>query len=84
MQLARDVVAMQFAGGRSIAQLVMEWESTEAWVEDAIRQALLREIPQKDGGLKPPRRQSQAERALAREGELEEIRSAQGVLNYER
>lgn len=75
-QAAKEVVAMQFAGGLSIARLAEDWERDQAWVEDAIRQALLREIPVKDGGLKPPRAEERAERAE----ELEEVRKAQGVL----
>jgi len=67
---------MQFAGGRSIARLAEVWERDQSWVEDAIRQALLREIPQRDGGLKAPRRQGRAQRAAVRE----ELRGAQGEL----
>jgi uncharacterized protein YbbK (DUF523 family) len=75
-QVAREVVAMQFAGGRSIAQLAEEWERDQAWVEEAIRQALLEEIPERDGGLKVPRRTVRAERAE----EIEAVRDAQGAL----
>jgi uncharacterized protein YbbK (DUF523 family) len=75
-QAAREVVAMQFAGGRSIAQLAEEWERDQAWVEEAIRQALLEEIPERDGGLKVPRGRMRAERAE----ESEATRKAQGAL----
>jgi uncharacterized protein YbbK (DUF523 family) len=75
-QAVREVVAMQFAGGMSIARLAEEWERDQAWVEEAIRQALLEEIPERYGGLKVPRRTVRAERT----GELQELREAQGVL----
>jgi hypothetical protein len=52
---AREVVAMQFAGGMSIARLAQEWERDPGWVEDVIRQALLESIPKRDGGLKVSR-----------------------------
>jgi hypothetical protein len=74
---AREVVAMQFAGGMSIAQLAEDWERDTAWVEDAIRRALLETIPQRDGGLKVPRTEARASRTE----ELEAIRRAQGVLD---
>jgi uncharacterized protein YbbK (DUF523 family) len=75
-QAVREVVAMQFAGGMSIARLAEEWERDQAWVEEAIRQALLEEIPERDGGLKVPRRTVRAERAE----EIEAVRDAQGAL----
>ncbi len=77
---AREVVAMQFAGGLSIAQLEERWERDRAWVEESIRQALLVHIPEKDGGLKAPRALERAER---RE-ELEQLRSAQATIEWER
>lgn len=46
---------MQFAGGKSVAQLMEEWERNTEWVEGAIRAALLGSIPTRDGGLKPSR-----------------------------
>lgn len=52
---AREVVAMQFAGGRAIARLAEEWDRDSAWVEESIRHALLEHIPRRDGGLKAPR-----------------------------
>lgn len=53
---AAQVAAMQFAGGRLIAQLAEEWERDAAWVEEAIRQALRQTIPQRNGGVKVSRR----------------------------
>jgi len=67
---------MQFAGGMSIARLTEAWERDAAWVEAAIRQALLASIPQRDGGLKPPR----AEVRAARNEEAEGLRGTQRVL----
>jgi hypothetical protein len=61
-QAAREVVAMQFAGGMSIARLAESWERDAAWVEEAIRHALLENIPKRDGGLKPSRSEIRAER----------------------
>ena len=70
---AREVVAMQFAGGMSIARLVEDWERDASWVEAAIRAALLKTIPVRDGGSKTPRAEARAERAE----ELEAIHGAQ-------
>lgn len=70
------VVAMQFAGGMSIAQLMETWERDAAWVEAAVRQALLEMIPERDGGLKAPR----AEIRAAKSEELESLRGVQRVL----
>ena len=53
---------MQFAGGRSIAQLADEWQRDAAWVEAAVRRALRASIPERDGGLKATRREIRAER----------------------
>lgn len=71
-----QLVAMQFAGGKSIPQLAAEWERDAAWVEEAIRHALLQEIPQRDGGLKVPRAEAREERSE----QLEAVREAQGML----
>lgn len=71
-----QVVAMQFAGGMSIARLAEEWERDAAWVEEAIRRALLEAIPQRDGGLMVPRAEARAERRV----ELEAIRGTQRTL----
>jgi hypothetical protein len=60
---AAEVAAMQFAGGMSIARLAEEWERDPAWVEAAIRHALLNSIPKRDGGLKPSRAEVRAERS---------------------
>lgn len=72
---AREIVAMQFAGGRSIEGLAEEWERDRDWIEEAIRQALLESIPERDGGLKVSRREQRAERTLLTQedaqGELE-------------
>lgn len=43
---------MQFAGGMSIARVAEMWERDVEWVEEAIRQALLKSIPKRDGGTK--------------------------------
>jgi hypothetical protein len=72
-----EVIAMQFAGGVSIARLAEVWERDAGWIEGVIRVALLKTIPERDGGLKPPRAEVRAERSE----ELEEIRAAQGVLD---
>lgn len=75
-QAAREVAAMQFAGGMSIERLAEEWERDRAWVEESIRLALLEFIPKRDGGLKVPRTEARAERS----GELGAVREAQGAL----
>lgn len=71
-----QVVAMQFAGGMSIAELAAVWERDLEWVESAIRRAVLATIPERDGGLKAPR----AEVRAVRHEDLEASRDAQGVL----
>ena len=43
---------MQFAGGMPIVRVAEMWEQDAAWVEEAIRRALLESIPRRDGGLK--------------------------------
>ena len=73
---AREVVAMQFAGGRSIAQLAEEWDRDTGWVEESVRLAMLASIPKRDGGMKPPRSEVRTDRS----GELAAIRAAQGEL----
>lgn len=73
---AGELAAMQFAGGMSIAQLAEAWEREAAWVEEAIRRALLETIPERNGGLKFPRSEVRAERNEAREA----AREAQGRL----
>jgi len=78
-QAAREVVAMQFAGGMSIARLAEEWDRDPEWVEEAIRQALLATIPERDGGLKVPRSLARAERSE----ELEAVKAAQSTLEFE-
>jgi hypothetical protein len=72
-----QVVAMQFAGGMSLAKLAEEWERDPAWVEEAIRRALLEAIPQRDGGLKMPRSEERA----ARSEEVEALSGVQRKLN---
>jgi hypothetical protein len=59
---AAEVAAMQFAGGMSIARVAALWEKDAAWVEEAIRRALLTSIPRRDGGLKVSRAEVRAER----------------------
>lgn len=67
---------MQFAGGKSVAELAVAWERDGEWVEAAIRQAMLRTIPERDGGLKAPRAEGRAESAA----ELETLRGKQSKL----
>lgn len=74
---AREVVAMQFAGGMSIARLAQVWERDTAWVEESIRRALLETIPQRDGGLKVPRTEARA--ARSEEAAVEDV---QGKLEW--
>ena len=78
---AQDVVAMQFAGGASVARLAREWDRDAAWVEEAIRVALLRAIPKRDGGLKEPRAQERRERAEQSE-QAQALEGAQGSLSW--
>jgi hypothetical protein len=68
---AREVVAMQFAGGMSIARLAEEWERSAEWVEESIRLALLESIPKRDGGLKAPRKEVRSETRAGRDGDVE-------------
>ena len=69
---AAELAAMQFAGGRSIGSLAEEWDRSPAWVEEAIRRALLKSIPVRDGGEKPLRAVERAERReAAQEAEAE-------------
>ena len=56
---------MQFGGGMSIAQVGALWERDADWVEDAVRQALLKSIPVRDGGTKVSRAEARAERLEA-------------------
>lgn len=77
-QAAREVVAMQFAAGRTIAELAEEWERDAEWVEEAIREAMLEAIPKRDGGLKPSRSEVRA----ARSQENEELRDVQAKLEW--
>ena len=72
-EAAREVAAMQFAGGMSIARVAGEWERDAEWVEQAIRRALLERIPHRDGGLKL----SRTERHAALSGERRPAREAQ-------
>jgi urease accessory protein UreF len=58
--VAREVAAMQFAGGRSIVQVAAEWERDPQWVEEAVREALLERIPQRSGGLMVSRAETRA------------------------
>lgn len=54
-EAAAEVAAMQFAGGKSIAEVAAEWEMEPERVEAAVRRALLATIPKYAGGLKPTR-----------------------------
>lgn len=60
---AAQVVAMQFAGGRSITRLADEWERDAAWIEEAIRRTLRETIPKRNGGMKISRRAASKERS---------------------
>jgi len=75
---AREVAAMQFAGGESIEWIAAHWERDAAWVAQSIREALLVHIPQRDGGLKLRRTVSRAERS----GELQAAKELQQALNW--
>lgn len=77
--LEGEVAAMQFAGGRSMAQVAADWERDIAWAEEAVRRALLRTIPERAGGLMPARDGCREERGRERE-RLEEL---QGSLELE-
>jgi hypothetical protein len=72
-------VAGLFAGGMSIAQLADEWGEDAAWVEAAIRVALLGYIPKREGGTKISRTEARAER----KEDVRALRAAQGVLEWE-
>ncbi len=78
MEAAAEVVAAQFAGGKSVAQLAGEWERDAEWVEDAIRGAMLAAIPRRDGGMKASRAEERAERS----GERHAIRGRQTRLEW--
>lgn len=61
-EAAGEVAAMQFAGGRSVAEVAAAWERDAAWVEAAVRRALRTHIPRRDGGLKETRAELRGER----------------------
>lgn len=71
-ELEGEVAAMQFAAGRSMEQVAVEWERDVAWVEEAVRRALLASIPERVGGLKAARDPGRGERSAAR-SRLEEM-----------
>jgi hypothetical protein len=73
---AGAVAAMQFAAGRSIAEVAEEWERDTAWMEEAIRRTLLESIPRRDGGRMRPRAEARAQRQETRES----IRAMQSKL----
>ena len=79
--LAAQVAAMQFAGGRSMADLAVEWERDVEWVENAVRRALLARIPVRDGGLRLSRRERRRRRAEQQQ-RVETTRGAQGRLMW--
>ncbi len=62
MDDAGEVAAMQFAGGMSMARVAQLWDRDAEWVEAAVRMALLRTIPIRDGGTKVTRVELRAER----------------------
>lgn len=76
---AREVAAMQFAGGMSVARVAEMWERDGGWVEAAVREALLGFIPQRDGGLKAPREQEREMRSV----EAFQARAMQGELSWD-
>ena len=78
-ELDGEIAAMQFAGGRSLAQLAVDWDRDIGWVEVAVRRALLATIPQREGGLKPAREVGRRERREEASNAMEQ----QGVLNME-
>lgn len=51
------VVGAQFAAGMSISRLAADWELTPEDVEELVRRELLRHVPRRNGGAKPPRRE---------------------------
>jgi hypothetical protein len=75
---AREVVAMQFAGGKTVAQLAEEWERCADWVEESIRRSLLEMIPRRDGGMKLSRSEARAQRSE----ELQGVREKQTALEW--
>jgi hypothetical protein len=77
--IAREVAAMQFAGGMSIARVAEQWEQGPEWVEESIRRALLQTIPKRSGGLKPSRTELRAERS----DEAQAAEGLQGTLELE-
>ena len=60
--LAGEVAAMQFAGGMTVDDVAILLERDPEWLLEAIRQALLRMIPVRDGGTKRTRAELQAMR----------------------
>lgn len=68
-EAAREVAAMQFAGGMSIERVAEAWERDTDWVEAAVREAMLQSIPKRRGGLKPSRAEVRAERSAAENGD---------------
>lgn len=62
MDAAAEVAAMQFAGGMTMARVAELWDRDVSWVERAVRDALLRTIPLRDGGTKVTRVEARAER----------------------
>lgn len=77
-EAAGEVAAMQFAGGKAIGEVAVEWERDVEWVEAAVRRALLQSIPRRDGGLKA----SRAETRTQHSEELAAVREAQGKLGW--
>ncbi len=73
LEAACEVAAAQFAGGMEIAVIAEEWDRDENWVVSAIRRALLKFIPAREGGLKRSRteRQSAKRAEETRIGELQ-------------
>lgn len=79
---AREVAAMQFAGGMSIARIAAQWEREAGWVEESIRVALLEYIPRRDGGLKRSRMEMRAQ-LLAQRMQCEAEGRLQAELGFE-
>jgi len=71
---------MQFAGGMTIARVAELWDRDREWVEAAIREALLKSIPMRDGGTKASRIELQAERRAQAVSEVEQQTLFEGGL----
>lgn len=64
-----DVIAAQFAGGKSIAELAAAWDVDAALVEAMVRVQMRMMIPRWAGGLKPTRDEMRKQRRLRKLGD---------------